>query len=175
MKPKLLKIVAALAVSIATTATADVVYDDVTDEGFIGRGDVVGNPDLGKDKLVAEPAIQWVTEKTYSATYVTGSGQTRQTIEVISDTKTLSTSIISFSTRTAGGKRETQITGYVLDGKDKPISSGNVTFAASFVEDGVTWTRQGSANGKLESQEKFILFEDVRLDLTPLQEPEEEG
>jgi len=100
-------------------AFASVTFDPATGKGFIGRGDIVSNPDLGKTALTFTPVVEyWQTvlvvqecQKDTLRTTVTVSMQRKRDVRTAVETET----------RKAPGNKN--ITGYTLKGYSSSFST----------------------------------------------------
>jgi hypothetical protein len=100
----------------AVAAYAAVSFDPATGQGFIGRGDVIDHPTLGKDALVSNPVVTLEISATYELTieWMTGPDHNRKTH---TQTRTSSLDVVAIAdveTRRNGGNGN--ITGYKLLG-----------------------------------------------------------
>jgi hypothetical protein len=99
----------------AGVALATVSFNEDTGVGFIGRGDVIDHPDLGKGSLVDEPIISFAnTGHHEQVCFKTGPGNNtfRRGDELVGYQ-------VQRETRKAPGSGN--ITGYLLNGQGTPI------------------------------------------------------
>lgn len=114
---------AAMLVLSAVGALALVTFDATTGEGFIGRGDVIAHPELGKNALVNDPVITYgATGRYYQACEqwkrVSGTFQWVDDGEHRTGNRTVGyTTAQDFEARKAKGNGN--ITGYLLTDLDQ--------------------------------------------------------
>jgi hypothetical protein len=127
--------VAALMLSLAGSVRADVNYSYTLDgesAGFIGRGDVISHPDLGKEALVENPTVRLQVQQTYEikgtvevTVETQGKPSTRIMVDIVgtySNVKTynVNTKVVVVSRKSKGNDN---INGYLLGDVD-PNSTG---------------------------------------------------
>jgi hypothetical protein len=178
---KYTKTLLALAACIANTAIADVTYDPETGQGYVGRGDVIEQ--LGKEELVANPTIEWRVAQEYEVSLMYSVEETstnkqgkeitkKVNVKVTEETTALSTSTIEFETKTAKGKRETQITGYILNASDTVTTSNAPEEGSTMTtqdQDGEDVTAKVTAVAAVGEPEVGLYFNNQKLELSPVE------
>lgn len=103
---------------VVGVANAEIALDDDYADGFVGRGDVISHPKLGKNALVMEPSISLSMSTVMEMqTFKPSENANENAWKVATKTFALDSKIALSYTKTANGKGvSNHVTGYILAG-----------------------------------------------------------
>jgi hypothetical protein len=156
MKNLLRSLFVAAGFATAVAAYAAVSFDPATGQGFIGRGDVIDHPDLGKNALVQNPVITLEISVSYEVDISWTTGPDHN-ISTHTNTKKKSLDVVSVAqVDTRRNRGNDNITGYLLlgyvddseaeDAFTPPFQVGDVILENNGIEKVVTAVRMGEGS-----------------------------